>query len=70
MMGADPLLGSVNTAAQGFEATPARFYILFAFCLLSFNQCLFWSVSNAYTTRAGIIARTRLLLTQQPLTCC
>ena len=35
-------------------ATPARFYILFAFCLLSFNQCLFWITFSPIASNAKL----------------
>jgi hypothetical protein len=42
MMAGEALLLKSLNAPPSFEASPARFYVLFAFCLLSFNQCLFW----------------------------
>ena len=39
---------------QLYGATPARFYILFAFCLLSFNQCLFWITFSPIASNAKV----------------
>ena len=38
--------------AVAFESTGARFYILFAFCLLSFNQSLFWITFSPVSSSA------------------
>ena len=39
---------------QIYGATPARFYILFAFCMLSFNQCLFWITFSPIASNAKL----------------
>ena len=39
---------------QLYGPTPARFYILFAFCLLSFNQCLFWITFSPIASNAKL----------------
>lgn len=37
-----------------YGPTAARFYILFAFCLLSFNQCLFWITFSPIASNAKL----------------
>jgi len=52
MLSAGLINSSEKTAAYG--PTPARFYVLFAFCLLSFNQCLFWITFTPIASNAKL----------------
>jgi hypothetical protein len=44
----------VEVVEVGFVLYPIRFYVLFAFMLTSFNQCLFWITFSPITQNTQV----------------
>lgn len=50
--GSNGLIGSSSVASFEFMVTPQRFWVLFVFCFLSFNQAQFWLTYSPITKKA------------------